>query len=94
MSVLDPDRFKFKEDDRVALCATNPYSDLNLEGEGVVFALYNSDPPSYEVNWKDVNGVSIGMVMDEEEICKADGIEPEPRESEGDPQSQSVDRGR
>jgi hypothetical protein len=59
---------------------------------GIVWGFYNSDPPMYEVSFTDSDGTTFDFTVDEEEICKVDGVEPEPG-GLGLPQSQSVDWG-
>jgi hypothetical protein len=95
----DYSKFKFQLGDQVlftpeyATSIKQPGFETKVNFTGLVRACYISNPPMYEVRFPDLDGSYLYFAAYEFELCKADGMEPEPRESEGNPQSQSVDRG-
>ena len=59
--------FKFKEGERVAL--KEDYTDALPKGsQGVVFCLYHTTPPAYEVILLTVEGREYGAIMDEQDL--------------------------
>jgi hypothetical protein len=62
--------FRFAEDSVVALAANDPGLDLNAGTIGVVWALYNTIPPSYEVTFTGKDGLKFDVTMSEEELTK------------------------
>lgn len=71
MKLASHDRFKFQEDDHVLLI-TNEYTKLGLKAgdKGIVWALYDTDPPAYEVIFCDLNGKNFSLPLEEEELAK------------------------
>ncbi len=62
--------FKFAEDEAVALIDNYPNLGLTAGAVGIVWAMYTTTPPCYEVTWKDQDGRDFDMTMDEEELAK------------------------
>ncbi len=60
--------FKFAEGDAVALVGDYPGLDLDAGATGVVWALYNTDPPSYEVTFTGKDGLKFDVTMSEDEL--------------------------
>lgn len=63
--------FKFAEGDAVVLTGDYPNCGLNAGAVGIVWALYTTMPPCYEVTWKDQDGLDFDMTMEEEELTSA-----------------------
>ena len=66
--------FKFMEGACVALKSDNPALGLTTEDKGVIWALYETQPPAYEVTFSPANGDEFDALMYEEELMEA-GIE-------------------
>ena len=61
--------FRFQEDDEVILKNDQDHAwFLPAGSRGVVFCQYATNPPSYEVTFKDVRGSAFGVVVCEDEI--------------------------
>jgi hypothetical protein len=60
--------FKFREDELVALRRDLPQHGLRAGDLGTVWALYATEPPSYEVTFRLPDGSNLGMIMDEDEL--------------------------
>ena len=61
--------FRFHEGDEVILRYGEEHSAFLPNGSrGIVFCRYASDPPAYEVNFRDGEGREFGSVVLEEEI--------------------------
>lgn len=60
--------FRFTEDTVVALAEDDPGLDLDAGTTGVVWALYNTTPPSYEVTFTGKDGLKFDVTMSEEEL--------------------------
>lgn len=64
--------FRFAEDTIVALAADDPGLDLDAGATGVVWALYNTTPPSYEVTFTGKDGLKFDVTMSEDELTVPD----------------------
>lgn len=61
--------FRYQKDDEVILKAGESHAwFLPTGSRGVVFCQYTTTPPSYEVNFEDVEGQQFGTIVDEDEI--------------------------
>ena len=61
--------FKFQEGDEVTLKDGEGHAwFLPAGSRGIVFCQYATNPPAYEVNFRDVKGEVFGSVVYEEEI--------------------------
>ncbi len=60
--------FRYAEGDTVAL--KENYAELGLcAGDtGVIWVLYNTVPPAYDVTFRDAEGRAFDMVLDEDEL--------------------------
>src|SRR5207249_3259710 len=56
--------FKYREGQRVALREDHPRLSLSAGDAGVIWCMYNIDPPTYEVNFRDKNGKLFGMTLE------------------------------
>ncbi len=66
---------KYQEDDQVAL--VEDFTDhLPAGSVGVVFCQYTTTPPSYEINFVDTTGRSIGNIFYEDEIESVQKLQP------------------
>lgn len=65
----DRQESRFNEGDAVTL-TVDYYAALNLPpgSQGVIFALYATEPPAYEVTFRDVGGEEFDMPVTEDEI--------------------------
>lgn len=63
--------FQFAEGMAVALKADDPALDLDAGTPGVVWALYSSTPPSYEVTFAGKDGEEFDVTMSEDELVTA-----------------------
>jgi hypothetical protein len=62
-----PVTFKFQEGDSVSL--RENYTELLPAGShGSVFCSYTTMPPAYEINFVDITGGKVGVVMYENEL--------------------------
>ena len=62
--------FRYSEDTIVALAADDPGLDLDAGTTGVVWALYNTTPPSYEVTFTGKDGLKFDVTMSEDELTE------------------------
>ena len=60
--------FKYREGQRVAVRDDWPRLGLSAGDTGVIWCMYNIDPPTYEVNFQDKSGKLFGMTLEEDEI--------------------------
>jgi Domain of unknown function (DUF4926) len=60
---------KFKEGDIVASTVKYPSLGLAVGDKGTVWCVYGTLPPSYEVNFTDLEGKEWGMICEESEIA-------------------------
>ncbi len=60
--------FHFQEGETVAVKANYPSLGLRAGDTGTVWALYQSEPPAYEVTFRDRDGREFDMTVYEEEI--------------------------
>ena len=59
--------FKFQEGDIVSL-RENYTETLPAGSHGSVFSLYTTTPPAYEINFVDIKGGEVGVVIYEDEL--------------------------
>ncbi len=62
--------FRFAEGAVVALKNDKPGLELKAGDTGVVWALYEMQPPMYEVTFRDHSGQDFDMTMQENEITE------------------------
>ena len=62
-----PVTFKFQEGDIVSL-RENYTETLPAGSHGSVFSLYTTTPPAYEINFVDIKGGEVGVVIYEDEL--------------------------
>lgn len=60
--------FKFSEGAQVALKTDNPILGLSAGERGTVWALYDTQPPAYEVTFHPESGDEFDALMYEEEL--------------------------
>jgi len=60
--------FQFSENTVVALRADEPGLDLDAGTRGVIWALYTTTPPSYEVTFEGKDGRKFDVTMAEDEL--------------------------
>ncbi|MGI4788624.1 MAG: DUF4926 domain-containing protein [Janthinobacterium lividum] len=60
--------FQFSEGDLIALREDYPVLGLRAGDKGIVWMLYDTEPPAYDVTFSAPNGRSFDMVVNEEEI--------------------------
>ena len=60
--------FNFAEGQTVALKEDNTQLGLRAGDQGVIWALYDHDPPMYEVTFKTDDGLEIDFSVAEDEI--------------------------
>lgn len=69
--------FRFAEGAVVALKNDKPDLDMKAGDIGVVWALYEMQPPMYEVTFRDRSGQDFDMTMEEDEIVEVvDALRP------------------
>jgi hypothetical protein len=59
---------RFREGSKVKLAASHPEIDLAAGARGTVWAVYESDPPAYDVTFADSNGTEFDALMNESEL--------------------------
>ncbi len=65
--------FRFQEGDKVVLKNGEDHSRfLRTGSHGVVFCLYTTTPPAYEVNFEGMDGKQFGTIMFEDDIEAAE----------------------
>ncbi len=69
--------FKFREGACVAIKSDNPALGLTTEDTGTIWALYDTEPPAYEVTFSPANGDEFDALMYEEELMELE-VEREP----------------
>lgn len=62
--------FKFSEGARVALKSDNPQLGLAAGDTGTIWALYDTQPPAYEVTFCSQEGDEFDALMYEEELVE------------------------
>lgn len=62
--------FKFTEGAQVAIKSDNPELGLAAGEVGTVWALYDTQPPAYEVTFSPPNGSAFDALMYEEELAE------------------------
>ena len=60
--------FKFTEGASVALTEDHPSLGLRAGDVGVVWVMYTTSPPAYDVTFPGVNGEEFDMVLEEDEL--------------------------
>lgn len=60
--------FKFSEGAQVALKTDNPVLGLSAGDSGTLWALYDTQPPAYEVTFRPQNGEQFDALMYEDEL--------------------------
>jgi len=75
--------FKFREGETVALAEDHPLLNLSAGDTGVVVCLYATEPPAYEVTFRDGEGTAFDCVMSEEELTRVAGGLPSSRSGAG-----------
>ena len=60
--------FQFSEGDTVALTEAHPTLGLSAGDIGVIWVLYNTTPPAYDVTFCGADGKKFDMVLEEEEL--------------------------
>jgi hypothetical protein len=60
--------FRFAEGDTVALTEDHPSLGLSTGDVGVIWALYNTTPPAYDVTFCDTDGRKFDMVVEEDDL--------------------------
>ncbi len=68
--------FRFNEGERVALCSSYPELGLKAGDTGTIWCLYATDPPQYEVTFRDSAGVEFDMTVEESELRAISAGEP------------------
>ena len=63
--------FKFHEGKRVAVKNDNPQLGLVAGETGTIWALYDTQPPAYEVTFSPQDGNAFDALMYEEELAEA-----------------------
>jgi hypothetical protein len=66
--------FKFHEGQKVAIRGDCPRLGLRTGDIGVIWALYDIEPPSYEVTFTRTNEEAFDMTLSEDEITAAKTI--------------------
>jgi hypothetical protein len=69
--------FQFHEGERVALKADRPGLGLRAGAEGVVWALYATEPPAYEVSFRAPDGASFDVTLSGDELLRVTQASPE-----------------
>lgn len=68
--------FQFHEGERVALTENRPILELQAGDTGTIWALYDTEPPAYDVTSRAPDVREFDMVVNEDEIVAV----PVPRE--------------
>ena len=61
--------FQFSEGEVVALREDYPILELRAGDTGVIWMLYDTEPPAYDVTFRASNGRAFDMVVNEDEIA-------------------------
>ena len=61
--------FQFAEGEMVALKEDYPLLELQAGDTGIIWMLYDTEPPAYDVTFSAPNGRSFDMVVNEDEIA-------------------------
>ena len=61
--------FKFQEGEVVSLASDESMSRFKAGDRGVIWAQYTTEPPAYEVNFRDAEGKEFGAVVYEHELA-------------------------
>ena len=62
--------FKFMEGAYVAIKSDNPTLGLTTGDKGIIWALYETQPPAYEVTFSPANGDAFDALMYEDELME------------------------
>ncbi len=62
--------FQFAEGDVVALTEDYPSLGLSAGDTGVIWVLYSTTPPAYDVTFCGADGRKFDMVLDEDELME------------------------
>lgn len=62
--------FKFNEGSQVVLRNDNPALGLSAGDSGTIWALYDTQPPAYEVTFRPQNGEEFDALMYEAELAE------------------------
>lgn len=65
--------FRFREGQNVQLARDYPALGLKSGDKGTIWALYDVQPPSYEVTFRGPNGEPLDMTVEEPELLAASG---------------------
>ncbi len=60
--------FKFAEGASVALTEDHPSLGLRAGDIGIIWVMYTTTPPAYDVTFSSANGEKFDMVLDEDEL--------------------------
>ena len=60
--------FRFAEGESVALTEDHPSLGLSAGDVGVVWVMYTTTPPAYDVTFSDADGEKFDMVLEEDEL--------------------------
>ncbi len=66
--------FKFAEGDAVALTEDHPSLGLSAGDTGVVWVMYTTTPPAYDVTFSGADDEKFDMVLDEDELTVPSAI--------------------
>lgn len=65
-------RCRFDQGAEVALREDHPALGLKAGARGTVWARYDREPPAYEVTFRDGDGRAFDVLMDEDEVERAE----------------------
>lgn len=66
--------FKFQEGDTVAVKSGSPTLGLAAGDTGTVWAIYDTQPPAYEVICQSSDGDEFSMVLSEDELVASTAV--------------------
>lgn len=69
-----PLMFKFAEGEAVALTEDHPSLGLRAGDVGVVWVMYTTTPPAYDVTFSDADGEKFDIVLEEDELTVPSAI--------------------
>jgi hypothetical protein len=76
--------FKFHEGEKIKLKDAFRIPGISTDAEGVIWGLYDSVPPAYEVTFLDDGGKPFDMLVYEEEIMQIPGSDTMPNQGSSD----------
>ena len=61
---------RFRKSAEVAVREDHPDLGLRAGDSGIVWALYDTNPPAYEVAFRDADGVEFDFLMEQDELTE------------------------